>query len=127
MVDGLDGIDVVGYRDRAAISREALDTLRNFNRLSTVPNARIDDNAGTDRITAWYKTLLREARIGSRFYCGTGLENFPFLECVVEDGRWLASLRSALGDNLDFIAGDERSVAMSFDDEYEILGFHRLL
>ncbi|MEV6359582.1 hypothetical protein [Nocardia asteroides] len=127
LTENLRGLRISGHRDRGAISSAALDALRDFSRTSTPPNYRIDDTSDVQEIKAWYRELLRSAHIGKEFCCGTGLENFPFIDCVIEDDRWLESLRDTLGDNLEIIAMDGRSVAMSFDDEYQILGFFRLL
>ncbi|MFC4128670.1 hypothetical protein [Nocardia rhizosphaerae] len=121
------GIEVEGYRQPDSISPAALDALREFGHTSTKPNLGIDDTEPEDAILAWYHELLRNANIGDRFYCYTGMENFSYLDCRIKDARWLKSLRDNLGDSLDFIAEDERSVAMTHDDEYRILGFYRIL
>ncbi|WP_297624997.1 hypothetical protein [Nocardia sp.] len=87
------------------------------------PHTRIYRNAQPNRIDAWLLDLLRQARIGDRFFLRTGLEYFPWADCRVLDHRWLESLRRVIGPNQGFISADKDSVAMTIGAQYEMLGF----
>ncbi|WP_280304174.1 hypothetical protein [Nocardia neocaledoniensis] len=127
LIDNLHGIQVGGHRTRESIPSAARDAFREFNRSSYTPNLTISDSADKEQVTAWYRTLFNSARIGKHFWCSTTMENFPFIECSITGDEWLESLRTCFGDYLDLVAYDDSSVAATFEDEYRILGFYRIL
>ncbi|MEV6768529.1 hypothetical protein AB0N05_07825 [Nocardia sp. NPDC051030] len=121
----LQGLDVVGFVRVDEFPEELLNSFGEFASASIAPHARIYRNAQPNRIDAWLLELLRQARIGDRFFLRTGLEFFAWADCRVLDHRWLESLRRVIGPNQGFIAHDKNSAAMTIGAQYEMLGFYR--
>ncbi|WP_067700400.1 hypothetical protein [Nocardia jejuensis] len=121
----LQGLDVVGFVRVDEFPVELLSAFGEFASGSVAPHSRIYRNAQPTRIDAWLLDLLRQARIGDRFFLRTGLEYFPWADCRVLDHRWLESLRRVIGANQGFIAHDKNSAALSIGGQYEMLGFYR--
>ncbi|MBL1078959.1 hypothetical protein JK358_31600 [Nocardia sp. 2] len=119
----LQGLDVVGFVRIDEFSGELLNSFDAFANAAVAPHARIYRNAQPHRIDAWVLELLRQARVGDRFYLRTGLEYFPWADCRVLDHRWLESLRRVIGHNLGFIANDKDTAVMTVGAQYELLGF----
>ncbi|MET9486831.1 hypothetical protein [Nocardia sp. NPDC006630] len=121
--DQLQGLDVVGFVRTDEFPVKLLSAFGEFASAAVPPHTRIYRNAQPNRIDAWLLELLRQARIGDRFFLRTGLEYFPWADCRVLDHRWLESLRRVIGPNQGFIAADKDSVAMTIGAQYEMLGF----
>ncbi len=90
---------------------------------SSTPFVRVPDGSTEAVIGTMYRQLLAVAGIRDRFYCRTGLETRPWMDCVVTGPDWLRSLRAEVGESLDFVSHDMTALAMTFDDEHELLGF----
>ncbi|WP_405138904.1 hypothetical protein [Nocardia sp. NBC_01388] len=121
--DQLQGLDVVGFVRTDEFPVKLLSAFGEFASAAVPPHTRIYRNAQPNRIDAWLLDLLRQARIGDRFFLRTGLEYFPWADCRVLDHRWLESLRRVIGPSQGFIAADKDSVVMTIGAQYEMLGF----
>ncbi|QLY29503.1 hypothetical protein [Nocardia huaxiensis] len=119
----LQGLDVVGFVRIDEFPGELLNSFEAFANAAVAPHARIYRNAQSNRIDAWVLDLLRQARVGDRFYLRTGLEYFPWADCRVLDHRWMESLRRVIGYNMGFIAQDKNTAVMTVGAQYELLGF----
>lgn len=117
------GLDVLGFGKPDEFPGELLKAFTEFTTGTLTPHSRIYRNAAPNLVDAWLLDLLRQARIGDRFYLRTGLEYFPWADCRVLDHRWLESLRRVYGANQGFIANDKASAVMTSGAQYEVLGF----
>ncbi|WP_353944287.1 hypothetical protein ABII15_23635 [Streptomyces sp. HUAS MG91] len=86
------------------------------------PHSRIDDDR-EERINRWVERFTETSGVGRRFYCRTGLEFFPWIDCEATEETWGGNLREALGSDLIFVSHNKTRIAVVFEEEYELLGF----
>ncbi|MEU7136880.1 hypothetical protein [Streptomyces sp. NPDC046261] len=117
----LTGIQVVGYESE--IPAWVADAQKACLSITSIPDVRISDGVNDSEVEAWYVELLHSGGIGQRFYCSTGMENFPWVDCLIIGEGWLSSVRAALGDDICFVSHSKTSLVVVFSEEYEYIGF----
>ncbi|MEV6046595.1 hypothetical protein [Streptomyces xanthochromogenes] len=121
----LGGLEVMGYVSDDDVPSWVSDSLREFRSVVVEPHVRIDGDSGGPRLDEWHLGLLRSAQITERFFCSTGMRNFPWVDCRVSGENWIRSIREGLGGDLYFLSHEKNSLVVIFEEEYEYIGFSR--
>ncbi|MGW5529048.1 hypothetical protein [Streptomyces xanthochromogenes] len=121
----LGGLEVMGYVSDDEVPSWVSDSLREFRSVVVEPHVRIGGDSGGPRLDEWHLGLLRSAQIAERFFCSTGMRNFPWVDCRVSGGNWIRSIREVLGGDLYFLSHEKNSLVVIFEEEYEYIGFSR--
>ncbi|MEV4744342.1 hypothetical protein [Streptomyces sp. NPDC049555] len=122
---GLVGASLEGYRRGDDFPDWVPVAQKSVLYMDSVPDARIPDSVDDAEVDAWCVGVLASAGVTGRFYCSTGMANFPWAEVRVLGEGWMRSLRSLLGSDLYFLAADRTSMVAIFEEEYEYVAFVR--
>jgi hypothetical protein len=121
----LAGVQVIGYVGDSEIPSWVSEALRECRSVVASPQSRINGDSEGPRLDEWSLRLLRSAQIDERFFCSTGMRNFPWIDCRVSGSNWIGSIREVFGGDLYFISRDKTSLVVIFEEEYEYIGFSR--
>ncbi len=92
---------------------------REMNRAASSPDASA---SAENDVALWIERLVIE-NVTGRFFLGTGIEHFPWLDCQVRESGWAAQVVRVLGADLMFVSHDRKTFISFYEEEYETLFF----
>ncbi|HEY8371894.1 MAG TPA: hypothetical protein VIL00_04035 [Pseudonocardiaceae bacterium] len=112
-----------GFVDQADLPAWIEAEMRKVRRVTSQPDATLDERAGQAELLSWMSAFLAESGISGRCCVSSGISAFPWLDCEPRDDDWLANLVTVRGSELSFVSHGRDVAVVFFEEEYTYEAF----
>jgi hypothetical protein len=115
--------EAFGYLPDSEIPEWVAVRFRAAVRVASVPDARIGEDAGEERVNRWIEEFARDHGVTGRVALRTGMTFFRWLDCRLPAEGWAGPVRARLGGDLVLLSSARDALVIIFEEEYDYLAF----